>query len=167
MFAKCIIPALGDGDGLWNDPLGGVYARSLNKDSFYSDLAHRIVVEILELDPLPTALFVTYDILACWIWAVLEGKGIRIPEQMSIVGFDWRAQWDKSLADELDTAAQDFEGFGRHAVELLLDRISGEAPTSPRHVLLDAPLVIRSSTVSPPSSRSSIVLATSVPASEA
>jgi DNA-binding LacI/PurR family transcriptional regulator len=95
-------------------------------------------------------MFATYDILAYWVWAVLEGRGIHVPNQMSIVGFDWRAHWDKDLADELDTAAQDFEGFGRHAVDLLLNRVSGDAPSAARHVLLEAPLVIRSSTASAP-----------------
>jgi len=162
LFAKFIVPPLSSCDGVWNDPLRGVYARSLNKDCFYSDLAHRIVVDLLKIDPLPTALFVTYDILACWIWAVLEGKGISVPDQISIVGFDWRAQWDKSLADALDTAVQDFEGFGRHAVELLLDRIAGEAPASTRHVLLDAPLIVRSSTATPRPLRPERILAASV-----
>jgi LacI family transcriptional regulator len=161
LFGKVIIPPPGSGEGVWNDPMGGVYARFLDTNSFYSDLAHRIVSEVLALDPLPTALFVTYDVLAFWIWALLEGQGIRVPEQMSIVGFDWRAQWDKSVADELTTASQDFEGFGRHAVELLLDRISGEFPATPRHVLLDAPLIIRSSTATPHSSRPEVHLAAS------
>ena len=105
------------------------------------------------MDPLPTALFVTYDILAYWVWALLEGKGIKVPGQMSIAGFDWRTHWEKGLADELDTAAQDFEGFGRYAIELLMERITGEAPPTPRHVLLDAPLVVRSSTATPRSPR--------------
>jgi LacI family transcriptional regulator len=159
LVGKCIVPPLASDVTLHNDPLGGVYARSLDKDCFYSDLAHRVVMEILAMDPLPTALFVTYDVLASWVWAILEGQGIRVPEQMSIVGFDWRAQWDRSFVDELATAAQDFEGFGRHAVELLLDRIAGEAPEAPRHVLLDAPFVIRSSTATPPLNRPETQLA--------
>ena len=146
LFGQYVLSAARDGEGIGVDPLGGVYARSLDRDSFYSGLAHNVVEQILQIDPLPTALFVTYDVLAYWIWAVLEGRNIRVPQQMSIVGFDWRAQWDRSLADELDTAAQDFEGFGHHSVALLLDRINGEAPPNPRHVLLDAPLVKRSST---------------------
>lgn len=162
LFGKCIVLPLSNGVTFYDDPLAGVYARSLDKDCFYSDLAHRLVMEILAVDPLPTALFITYDVLASWVWAVLEGQGIRVPEQMSIVGFDWRAQWDRSFADELATAAQDFEGFGRHAVELLIDRIAGDAPDSARHVLLDAPFVTRSSTAALQLSRPDLTLAGSV-----
>ncbi len=131
-------------------PIGrGIYARSLAKDSFYHDIAHRIVLKILALDPLPTALFISYDVLAYWVCAVLEGYGVKIPDQMSVVGFDWRAHWDKTLADALTTASQDFEGFGRYSADLVLDRIEGTAPIAARHVLLDAPLIIRSSTTTP------------------
>lgn len=130
------------------DPLGGVYAPVLGPSRFYADLAHQLVDQILAIDPLPTALFVAYDVLAFWICANLEGRGIRIPQDMSVVGFDYRARYEPSLVDFLDTASQDFEGFGRHAVSLLLDRLNGDAPPGPRHVLLEAPLVTRSSTSS-------------------
>jgi DNA-binding LacI/PurR family transcriptional regulator len=81
-------------------------------------------------------------------------------QDISIVGFDWLAGWDKSIPDTLTTAAQDFEAFGRHAANLLLDRVVGDAPTVPRHVLFDAPLVMRSSTVS------DLMLPGTIPASE-
>ncbi|MDR3688001.1 MAG: hypothetical protein P4L46_01390 [Fimbriimonas sp.] len=55
----------------------------------------------------------------------------------------------RSAIETLVETAQDLEGFGRHAVELLLDRIAGEAPETPRHVLLDAPLLVRHSIAAP------------------
>jgi LacI family transcriptional regulator len=153
-YAQCIVP---DPEELPDDvekPFGrGVYTRGLGKDSYYHDIAHRIVLKILAMDPLPTALFIGYDVLAYWVCAVLEGYGIKVPEQMSVVGFDWRALWDKTLADALTTASQDFEGFGRYSADLVLDRIEGSAPSAARHVLLDAPLIIRSSTTTPQFSR--------------
>lgn len=150
--ATCVMPGPRE-DEAADDPLGGIYAPVLSKSSLYLSIAHRVVNRILAMDPLPTALFVGYDILAYWICAVLEGRGIHIPEQMSVVGFDWRAHWDKKLADALTTASQDFEGFGRHAADLLLDRIAGEAPAAPRHILLDAPLIVSTSTAPPAISR--------------
>ena len=110
------------------------------------DIASRIVRTILDMNPRPTAVFVGYDILAYWICAQLEGAGVQIPSQMSVVGFDWRAGRGGTPVDELTTASQDFEGFGRHAANLMLDRVEGGIPRQSRHVLLDAPLVIRSST---------------------
>lgn len=128
--------------------LGGEFARHIRKDPYFSDLAYRISREIAAMDPRPTAVFVAYDVLAFWVCAFLEGMGIQVPKDVSVAGFDWLAGWDHGIPDTLTTAAQDFQGFGRHAANLLLDRISGDLPPFPRYVLLDAPLVVRSSTAS-------------------
>ena len=158
-FATCIVRDRVESPEGTEKPIGhGIYGRSLAKDSCYHEIAHRVVLRILALDPLPTALFIVYDILAYWVCAVLEGYSVKIPEQMSVVGFDWRAHWDKNLADALTTASQDFEGFGRYSADLVLDRIEGNAPSGARHVLLDTPLIIRSSTATPQYSRSEATL---------
>jgi len=128
--------------------LGGQFARVIKKDEYFSDLATRIVTEFMKMDPRPTAMFVCHDVMAYWVCALLEGRGISIPGDVSVVGFDWLAKWDDAIPDTLTTAGQDFDGFGRHAANLLLDRLTGEAPSGARQVLLDAPLVIRSSTIS-------------------
>ncbi|MDR3689265.1 MAG: GntR family transcriptional regulator [Fimbriimonas sp.] len=128
-------------------PLSGQFAQSLVRNPYFVDKGSRLASAVLAMDPLPSALFICYDILAYWTCAFLEGAGIRIPEQMSVVGFDWIAGRERGLADELTTANQDFAGFGRHAADLLIDRITGQLPPAPRHVQLDAPLVIRSSTL--------------------
>jgi DNA-binding LacI/PurR family transcriptional regulator len=126
--------------------LAGNYALSLDRSPYYHDLASRAVNAVLASSPPPTGLFICNDVLAYWICALLEGAGVRIPDDVSVVGFDWIAGITHSADDQLTSAAQDFEGFGRHAVDLLLDRISGGPSSPPRHVLLNAPLVIRSST---------------------
>ena len=128
--------------------LRGEYSRALKKDRYFSDLACRAAREIAAMDPRPTALFIAYDVFALWVCSFLEGIGLRIPEDISVTGFDWLAGWDRNIPDTLTTAAQDFELFGKHAANLLLDRIAGDLPPTPRYVLLDAPLIIRSSTVS-------------------
>jgi DNA-binding LacI/PurR family transcriptional regulator len=128
------------------EKLAGVYALTIKRNPHYHELAERAVSAVLAMNPRPTALFVTCDMMAYWVCALLEGAGVRIPEQMSVVGFDWIAGRNNSPVDELTSANQDFEGFGRHAAELLLDRLSGRDSGPPKHVLLNAPLVIRSST---------------------
>lgn len=128
--------------------LGGPFVRVIKKNSYFSDLAYRAMSEILAMDPRPSAVFVCHDIMAFWLCACLEGAGLRIPEDISVVGFDNLAQWDRAIPDTLTTASQSFDGFGRHAANLLLDRLTGDLPPIPRHVLLDAPLAVRSSTTS-------------------
>jgi DNA-binding LacI/PurR family transcriptional regulator len=128
-------------------PRGGVLTRVLSKPNLYTEWAQKAVREILALDPRPTALFVTCDVLANWIYSYLEGMGFSIPGDFAIVGFDWLGRWNDPTFDVLTTAAQDFEGFGNHAADLIVDRAMGCSVSASKHVLLEAPLVIRSSSV--------------------
>jgi DNA-binding LacI/PurR family transcriptional regulator len=112
----------------------------------YAEWSQALVSKLLDLPERPTAAFVGCDVLAHSVAALLEGAGLRIPEDISILGFDWLARWNTDEPDDLTTAGQDFEGFGRHAVDLLLDRLASDTYRSARHILLPAPLVIRSST---------------------
>ena len=124
----------------------GRYAARCATHGSYLEWAQRLVAAVLARSERPTALFVGCDVLAYSVGALLDGAGLSIPGDVSLVGFDWLARWESSHLDDLTTASQDFEGFGRHAANLLLDRLSGEAAPAPRHVLLPAPFVVRSST---------------------
>jgi len=144
VIVACDLPTHGE----LERTVAGPYARALMKNALYPGWPIRAVQEVLAMNPRPTALFVCHDAMAYWMCALLEGRGLRVPEDISVVGFDWIAGFDKSAPDILTTAAQDFEGFGKHAANLLLDRLYGECRRGPRQVLLDAPLVSRSSTTS-------------------
>lgn len=125
-------------------PSGPFAARCATHGS-YLEWAQRLVAGVLALPQRPTALFVGCDVLAHSVGALLDGAGLAAPRDVSLVGFDWLGRWD-AASDDLTTAGQDFEGFGRHAANLMLDRLTGEAPAAARQVLLPAPLVVRSST---------------------
>jgi LacI family transcriptional regulator, galactose operon repressor len=127
-------------------PVAGVFSRILPKGVKLQDWAQRAAREILAMETLPTAIFVNCDVMAYWVCAFLEGAGLSIPGDISVVGFDWLGRWEDPANDVLTTASQDFEGFGTHAADLLLDRITGDPYPAPRHVILPAPLVIRAST---------------------
>lgn len=129
----------------------GIFAPRCNVDGPYARWSHSLVNEVLSMPDRPTALFVGCDVLALWVVALLEGAGVRVPQDMSVVAFDWLARWEPAIPDFLTTAGQDFEGFGRYAVDLLLDRLTGVSPAVPRQVLFPAPLVVRSSTSPRPS----------------
>lgn len=131
--------------------LGGRFFSRLSQNSLYSSWSHRLADQILTMNPRPTAIFVTCDVLAFWLCSYLEAAGVAVPREMSIVGFDWLSRWDDPEYDTLTTASQDFLKFGRYSSDLLLDRIAGCQDAMPRHILLDAPLVVRSSTAPEPS----------------
>jgi len=78
--------------------------------------------EILELSELPTALVVANDLMALGAMQELKANGIRIPQDISIVGFDDIAF--ASLADPpLTTVCSPRVEIGRRAIEALLTTI--------------------------------------------
>src|SRR6185312_4140040 len=90
---------------------------------------------------------VSCDVLAHWLCAAVEAEGLSVPADIAVVGFDWLARWDDPSMDLITTASQDFEGFGYHAAEFLLDRANDEFELDARQILLPAPLVFRYSTL--------------------
>lgn len=145
--ASCIVGCHTPKSDIPNYASRGIFSLNLKKGSYFGAMTDRIMHEFFKLTPRPTGIFVAYDILAFFIAAKLEAADISIPEEVAIVGFDWLARWNDFGPDILTTVAQNFEGFGNHAANLILDRMTGDLPLLPRQVLLDAPLVVRSSTV--------------------
>lgn len=129
-------------------PPAGRFAPRCATHGIYARWSQTLVSAILRQPEMPTALFVGCDVLAHSVGALLEGAGLRVPEDISLCGFDWLARWETAKVDDLTTVSQDFEGFGRHAADLLLDRLTGAAPDAPRQVLFPGSLIIRSSTAS-------------------
>ena len=91
----------------------------------------------------PTALLGMDDLLAVAALDVLKEKGIAVPSQMSVVGFD-----DNAAAEirQLTTIRQPMIEKGRVAAQLLMDLLAGNHP---RSVTLPTELVVRSSTAPP------------------
>ena len=93
-----------------------------------------------------TALVAHNDLLAIGIMRRLETRGVRVPEDVSVVGFDdiFAADFVRPGLTTLGGRAAD---AGRQAVELLLARIGTVAvPDAADQLLLPTELVIRQST---------------------
>jgi DNA-binding LacI/PurR family transcriptional regulator len=94
-----------------------------------------------------TALVVGNDQMALGAIRALRDAGLRVPEDVSIVGFDdvpEAAYFDPPLT----TVRQDFAVLGQQCVEYLTTLI--KAPLTPRHQRMLYPtLVTRSSTTTP------------------
>jgi LacI family transcriptional regulator len=111
---------------------------------FYDQVNEEIAInELFSLPNPPTAIFAFSDFMAIQIMKILIKRGIRIPQDISIVGFD------DTLANltipELTTVSQPFYEMGVKAAEVLIERLKN--PDLPiQHIKLPTKLVIRDST---------------------
>lgn len=98
---------------------------------------------LLELEHPPTAVFCCSDEMAIGAMQVAGDAGLRIPEDISFVGFD-----DHDVAEYvgLTTIRQDVVGLGERGTTMLLEVLGGAAGKSERH---PARLIVRRSTAPP------------------
>jgi DNA-binding LacI/PurR family transcriptional regulator len=91
----------------------------------------------------PTAIFAYNDQMAIGVVHTLTGRGLRVPDDVALVGFDGIAI-GKFVSPELTTIDHPREELGRRAIETLLDLIEGKRPAR-RELVLPVGLVVRQS----------------------
>jgi len=99
------------------------------------------------LDSGATALVCGSDVLALGAIRAARRKGLSVPEQVSVVGYDDSAFMNYT-DPPLTTLRQPIEAMSRAAVTLLVNQISGNNPT-PKELLHEPELVVRGSTAPP------------------
>jgi LacI family repressor for deo operon, udp, cdd, tsx, nupC, and nupG len=102
---------------------------------------------MLQLPTRPTALFCENDEMAIGALKRIKQAGWRVPQDMSVVGFDdipMAAYCDPPLT----TIAQPAESFGEKAVDMLIALIE-DRPLPERHPVLPFTLTLRSSSAAP------------------
>jgi len=110
--------------------------------------AGRLLLERMDGGEEVTAVFAANDQMALGILAALHEAGLKIPDQVSVVGFDDLPE-SPYFFPPLTTVRQDFAELGRRGVRLVLDRLAGDNP-HPEPVL--PTLEVRASTTAPPRS---------------
>ncbi|MFC0211153.1 LacI family DNA-binding transcriptional regulator [Paenibacillus chartarius] len=99
---------------------------------------------LLGLERPPTAIFAANNVLAVGMIRALRERGLRVPDDVSVVCFD-----DLGLASVLDpfltVAAQPAYQFGALGVQMLLERIEAGPELQRRTIMLPSELMLRSS----------------------
>ncbi|WP_370325334.1 LacI family DNA-binding transcriptional regulator [Euzebya sp.] len=108
------------------------------------ELGRQLLVEHPEV----TAVFAANDRLALGLYRAAAELGRRIPEDLSIVGFDDVPE-AAYYAPPLTTIRQDFGQVGKLSIALLLDEVDNGGATV-RYPVVDADVVLRDSTAPPP-----------------
>jgi LacI family transcriptional regulator len=96
----------------------------------------------------PTAFFAANNELAERAWHVLRRCGLRLPTDISLVGFD-DVPWMLMVDPPITVVDQPTVELGRSAARLLLRRLNGGPSLPPAVEVLQPHLVVRGSTGSP------------------
>lgn len=124
--------------------------ESLDPNSSF-DAAVQLTTELLGRGKPFTALMAYDDMTALGALRALKNKGLRVPEDCSVIGFDDVAQASLSVPS-LSTVRQPMEAMGSMSVEMILEVVKAvnqkrEVPIVRRKI--PAELVVRESTASP------------------
>jgi LacI family transcriptional regulator len=114
---------------------------------FHVQSGHRQFAPLLELADPPTAVFAGSDLQALGVYEAARAAGLRIPEDLSVVGFDDLpvAQW---VGPPLTTVRQPLQDMAAAGTRLAITLARGEEPEH-RRIELATTLVVRQSTAPP------------------
>ncbi|SCL41586.1 DNA-binding transcriptional regulator, LacI/PurR family [Micromonospora pallida] len=122
---------------------------SLDVESeFTIDGGNQATVELLRRGDPPTAIFAACDEMAMGAIAALREAGLRVPQDISVIGID---DHDLAAVLGLSTVAQPAAEQGRLAAQIVLDPLVGTPGSTPSDspVILPTRLVVRDSTAPP------------------
>jgi LacI family transcriptional regulator, repressor for deo operon, udp, cdd, tsx, nupC, and nupG len=128
---------------------------------FYFDSGAAVGCDFLSRANRPTAIFAASDYMAIGFMNTVALGGVRVPKDVSIVGFDG-IEFSDVVTPTLTTICQPRHELGRAGARLLLERLKGD--TRPASIYLDAPLLVRESTAPPPQRAERARRRSSVPA---
>ncbi len=98
---------------------------------------------LMALDQPPTAIFCANDLMAVGAYEALREAGLRIPDDVAVMGYDDRAIAEH-LHPPLTTVLLPHFEMGALAAELLIDAAGGDPPP-PRQIKVECPVVMRKS----------------------
>ncbi|NED99567.1 LacI family DNA-binding transcriptional regulator [Phytoactinopolyspora halotolerans] len=100
---------------------------------------------LLDLDEPPDAVFCVTDMLAVGALRTLADRGVAVPDDVAVVGFDGIAD-GLYCVPRLTTIAPDKEQLATTAIDALMQRITTRRDEAPRELHVDFDLMVREST---------------------
>jgi LacI family transcriptional regulator len=112
-------------------------------------LGAEIIMPFLQAHPEITAILCENDAMALNLWHMLHNIGIKVPRDISLIGFDdTDGMMDAAGTNHLTTIRLPLYDMGRVATELLLQRITGQI-TEDEQRILPVEFILRYSTAPP------------------
>jgi LacI family transcriptional regulator len=120
--------------------------------TFFQPDGYAGATSLLNLANPPTAIFASNDVMAMGVMDAVRNRGFRVPDDISVVGFDDIPQ-ASVVRPGLTTVSQPLEKMGRVATQMLLDLFRNKEKTDNR-IELPTELVIRESCQPPRAAQS-------------
>lgn len=132
----------------WADALAaaGATGSAPVEGDWSAKAGYELGQRLLELDDL-TAVFVANDQMALGLIRLLGERGLRVPEDVSIVGFDDIPE-SEYFSPPLTTVRQDFDELGRRSLHRVLETIQGTAGAEASEPV--RPVLVSRASVAPP-----------------
>jgi len=130
----------------WRSCLPDGADEMLVEGDWSSGSGYRAAMALLASDADPTAIFAGNDRMAFGALRALNERGLSVPRDMSVVGFDNIEGSDCSIPP-LTTIDQDHSALGSAAMDLMLEAMDGSPA---RSVKISGQLIVRASTGVPP-----------------
>ncbi|MGP2440396.1 LacI family DNA-binding transcriptional regulator [Streptomyces sp. JW3] len=106
---------------------------------------------LIALDARPTAVFCANDLLALGVMQALYTAGLRMPEDIAVIGHD-DIDFAATSVVPLTSVRRPARAMGREAGRLLIEETTNGVPHEHTHIALQPELIVRQSTVGPTSS---------------
>ncbi len=103
---------------------------------------YKVGLELIEKDKLPTAILSSSDLMAIGVIRAFDDNDIRVPEDVSIIGYD-DFEISKYVTPRLTTIAQDFYSVAIKSIEVLLDMINSDGEAG--EIIIKPKLILRES----------------------
>ncbi|MEU1281319.1 LacI family DNA-binding transcriptional regulator [Streptomyces sp. NPDC005805] len=129
----------------YHDVLLDADPELLCQGDFTEESGARAMAELLERRPDVDGVFVSNDLMASGALRTLRERGVKVPEDVAVVGFDDMASVVRTTDPALTTVRQDIEGMGRLMVKLLMRQLDDTGAEAPASVITPTTLVRRAS----------------------
>jgi LacI family transcriptional regulator len=119
---------------------------------FTETSGHEAAQRVLAMRERPSAVFAANDSMAIGALSAFREAGLRVPEDMAIVGFD-DIPIARFLTPPLTTVRAEIAELGRRAVRHVIDSLEGGADGTKTRDVIKTTLVVRESCGTPPAAR--------------
>jgi LacI family transcriptional regulator len=126
---------------------GRALDSSLVKNGDWSyQTGYDCMIELLDLEHKPTAIFAMNDIMAAGAMNAIKDRGLSVPGDISMVGFDDR-DMSLYLRPSLTTVSIDLKKIGLMAAQIIIDKLNNSSETYDHLITLPCELKLRDSVI--------------------